>query len=716
MSQYFSVLEDGALAHNLQEQEIEQHYSSNVQRNQLVQKDIRVAKRLQDEEKQRAQMLHEQATRQLEAQDSEYARKIQEEILHAADEERKREERDEEIAKRIQEEEELYVRQRTSCRRIDSREKSSTIRSTNVHQPSRPLFIEEEELVWHSQAHSPSLSPSDSEAEHYEHRRSFSREYSDNAEQRRQPVRELPLRRRSGQSRNSCTSQSSAPGNLQGGWSDVVRLIKNDLSEQGYLSYSSEDEIFEPVYELERIFSRRQQCGKRGTRLSHHSSMREANGRKWQGDRVNQMDRYRHSEYKDSRCVRSESRLVRDYSDYKSGDGQRRVRFLDDQNRDSFYIDSRTSFDQRPSENRNLRSYNVRPYHSNVHIDRILTGKLNEAHRQEAYGMRNCLSQEIKEEDHGRFRERGSWEGGSRRGRVEQRPRAHSARVEAGSRRYHGELGRRCIGSDRWPGHQEDRSSSEGEDVERERERRRLETQVPRQPQRSLSASFTGRSAGAGQSVNRPSLDLGELRQVLQDEELARRLQAEEEELLRGDLATATLERSYPEGDFTVAQVAQDEEIAHFIQKQEITSQLQSRELEDCGSVRGNREMSHVCDNREGCDGQMPRERLNSEGLVSPRDECFLENQLSSPVSLAMQQHPFRNVAEELDPTFQRKGSMQAGQSTSDTCLVQTTPQAGSCEEPTFVAPTKRQNDKPGRAKSKEKKENTKSKENCKQQ
>ncbi|XP_053338652.1 coiled-coil domain-containing protein 187 isoform X4 [Clarias gariepinus] len=340
VSQYFSVLEDGALAHNLQEQEIEQHYSSNVQRNQLVQKDIRVAKRLQDEEKQRAQMLHEQATRQLEAQDSEYARRIQEELLHAADEERKREERDEEIAKRIQEEEELYVRQRTSCRRIDSR----------------------------------------------------------------------------------------------------------------------------------------------------------------------------------------------------------------------------------------------------------------------------------------------------------------------------------------------------------------------------------------GQSVNRPSLDLGELRQVLQDEELARRLQAEEEELLRGDLATATLERSYPEGDFTVAQVAQDEEIAHFIQKQEITSQLQSRELEDCGSARGNREMSHVYDNREGCDGQMPRERLNSEGLVSPRDECFLENQLSSPVSLAMQQHPFRNVAEELDPTFQRKGSMQAGQSTSDTCLVQTTPQAGSCEEPTFVAPTKRQNDKPGRAKSKEKKENTKSKENCKQQ
>ncbi|KAF5906725.1 trichohyalin-like isoform X1, partial [Clarias magur] len=658
-SQYFSVLEDGALAHNLQEQEIEQHYSSNVQRNQLVQKDIRVAKRLQDEEKQRAQMLHEQATRQLEAQDSEYARRIQEDLLRAAEEERRREERDEEIAKRIQEEEELYVRQRTSCRRIDSREKSSTISSTNAHQPS---FIEEEELVWHSRAHSPSPSPSDSEAEHYEPRRSFNNEYSDSVEQRHQPVRELPLRRHSGQSRNSCTSKSSATGNLQGGWGDVVRLIKNDLSEQGYLSYSSEDEIFEPVYKLERILRRSQQHGEQGTRLSHHSSMREANSRMWHGDR------YRHSEYKDSICVRSESRLVRHYSksDYKSGDGQRRVRFQDDQNRDRFYINSRTSFEQRPSENRDLRSYNVRPYHSDVQIDRRTSqGKLNGAHRQEAYGVRNCLSQEIREEDHGRFREKGCCEGGSRRGQAEQRPRAHSAREEAESRRDHRELGRRRIGSDRWPGNPEDRSSSEGEDVERERERRRLETRVPRQPQRSLSASFTGRSAGAGQSVNRPSLDLGQLRQVLQDEELARRLQTEEEELLRGDLATTTLERSYPEGDFTVAQVAQDEEIAHFIQNQEITSQLQSRELEDCGSGQGDSEMSHVYDNREGCDGQMQRERLNSEGLISPHDECFPENQPPSPVSFAMQQHPFRNVAEELDPTFQRKGSMQAGQSTS---------------------------------------------------
>ncbi|KAK2825432.1 hypothetical protein Q7C36_019359 [Tachysurus vachellii] len=341
VSQYFSVLEDGALAHNLQEQEIEQFYSSNVQRNQLVQKDIRVAKRLQNEEQHRAQMLREQATRQLEEQDSEYARRIQEEIQHAAEEQRKREEEDEEIAKQIQEEEELYVRQRNSCRRTDAR----------------------------------------------------------------------------------------------------------------------------------------------------------------------------------------------------------------------------------------------------------------------------------------------------------------------------------------------------------------------------------------GERVNRPSLDLGELRQVLQDEELAHRLQAEEEELLRVDLASAApLERSYPKGDFTVAQVAQDEEIARFMQKQEIKAQLRSQELEERVSGRGYREMSHAYDNTEVYDGQMSRERLNSDGLMSPADECSLERQPQSPVTLEVQQHPIRNVAEELDPTFQRKDDVQAVQSISGTGEIQTTPQTWSSEEPAFVAPTKRHNEKAVRAKSKEKKENSKSKENCKQQ
>ncbi|XP_029578865.1 coiled-coil domain-containing protein 50 isoform X1 [Salmo trutta] len=111
----FAVLEDGALAHNLQEQEIEQYYTTNMQKNQLVQNDIRIAKRLQNEERAQHTALLSQASRQLQEEDSEYARMIQEEILRCADEEaQRREQEDEEMAKRIQEEEELRVRQRRS--------------------------------------------------------------------------------------------------------------------------------------------------------------------------------------------------------------------------------------------------------------------------------------------------------------------------------------------------------------------------------------------------------------------------------------------------------------------------------------------------------------------------------------------------------------------------------------------------------------------------
>lgn len=47
---------------------VEQYYTTNIQKNQLVQNDIRVAKRLQDEEEEQlAQQstLHRQASRQL---------------------------------------------------------------------------------------------------------------------------------------------------------------------------------------------------------------------------------------------------------------------------------------------------------------------------------------------------------------------------------------------------------------------------------------------------------------------------------------------------------------------------------------------------------------------------------------------------------------------------------------------------------------------------
>ncbi|XP_043912391.1 coiled-coil domain-containing protein 50-like isoform X4 [Protopterus annectens] len=102
----FAVLEDGALAHCLQEQEIEQYYASNIQKNRLVQKDIRVARKLQDEEAKQGKSTVVEQQKEIAERDSEYARAIQEEIRKQLEESKRREEEDKEIARRLQEEEE----------------------------------------------------------------------------------------------------------------------------------------------------------------------------------------------------------------------------------------------------------------------------------------------------------------------------------------------------------------------------------------------------------------------------------------------------------------------------------------------------------------------------------------------------------------------------------------------------------------------------------
>lgn len=125
-------------------------------------------------------------------------------------------------------------------------------------------------------------------------------------------------------------------------------------------------------------------------------------------------------------------------------------------------------------------------------------------------------------------------------------------------------------------------------------------------------------------------LDLGELNQVLKDEELARKLQEEEEKLLRRNSQPSPCS-SYPEGDFKAAQVAQDEEIARFMQKQEIKSKRRSRELEGPASWREHRAMISHHDRRAARERQVQRERLDSEGLPSPSEDCSPENQPPSP-------------------------------------------------------------------------------------
>lgn len=211
---------------------------------------------------------------------------------------------------------------------------------------------------------------------------------------------------------------------------------------------------------------------------------------------------------------------------------------------------------------------------------------------------------------------------------------------------------------------------------------------------------------------DRTSLELGELQQVLHDEELARKLQEEEERLSSRNPGCSPC-NSYPEGDFKVAQVAQDEEIARYMQKQEIKSKRRSRELEGPVSWREHRAMMTQHDRRtRERDRHVPRERLDSEGLPSPTEDPP-EDQTHSPTSTLPPSSHIRNIAEELDPTFQARRpvpeSLRAAPNDSS-CAPLPAQQSGILEEPTFVPPTKRQAEKSVRPKSKDKREN------CKQQ
>uniref|UniRef100_A0A8C3CJF1 Coiled-coil domain containing 50 n=1 Tax=Cairina moschata TaxID=8855 RepID=A0A8C3CJF1_CAIMO len=101
----FAVLEDHTLAHNLQEQEIEHHLATNIQRNRLVQHDLQVARQLQEEEDLKARAQIQKRQKDLERQDSEIAQEIQVKLVFEAEQRRRQEEKDEDIARLLQQKE-----------------------------------------------------------------------------------------------------------------------------------------------------------------------------------------------------------------------------------------------------------------------------------------------------------------------------------------------------------------------------------------------------------------------------------------------------------------------------------------------------------------------------------------------------------------------------------------------------------------------------------
>lgn len=108
----FAVLEDHCLAYNLQEQEIESHLASNVNKSRLVQKDLQVAKKLQEEEDERAKGQTQKHHVEIERQDNEIAQEIQDQLVRQAEQQRQQEEKDAAIARKLQEKEMKEERRR----------------------------------------------------------------------------------------------------------------------------------------------------------------------------------------------------------------------------------------------------------------------------------------------------------------------------------------------------------------------------------------------------------------------------------------------------------------------------------------------------------------------------------------------------------------------------------------------------------------------------
>ncbi|KAJ8270228.1 hypothetical protein GJAV_G00111870 [Gymnothorax javanicus] len=98
----FAVLEDHSLAYTLQEQEIESHLANNIHKSRLIQTDLKVAKRIQQEEDAQAKALAEKQQRIIEQSDTEIAQVFQDHLVRQAKQQRQQEEKDAEMARKLQ--------------------------------------------------------------------------------------------------------------------------------------------------------------------------------------------------------------------------------------------------------------------------------------------------------------------------------------------------------------------------------------------------------------------------------------------------------------------------------------------------------------------------------------------------------------------------------------------------------------------------------------
>ncbi|XP_069040061.1 keratin, type I cytoskeletal 9-like isoform X2 [Lepisosteus oculatus] len=808
--QCFAVLEDGALAHNLQEQEIEQYYSSNVQKNQLVQRDIRIARRLQDEEEQQARL--QEGTRHIEEQDSEYARVIQEEIQRRAEEARRREEEDEEIAKRLQEEEELEIRRRrldSSCQSHDNGLSTIGASSSPPAQPARDCRGEGEGELFQPPASrgGSSAPPAKPEGEAEEHR-------GPRSESEHSVCRSRLVPRASRAQAGTLGLAANRLGDSGTSWDgpeDEDPLLASAAPRSAQSRRPEKPLSAAVALHHARAGLAMGGGGQHGDFLGFGASTGEGGPRAWGqgGGAPARRSRSFHGDFRRAEggesCDRPSGLRIRiRVNRWREGGGEaaqvRHVHFKDDGGRHHSYHggDSRHSGaggvaiklryvkggrggssksyhgDETKGNGSRLRGDFLerdaaarRSYRGDRRDGRSSQGE----YAAEESGRLQCGDFIPRGSCHGEFRDgrrsigvsRGDYreeEDGHRRiGSFHGDRRAPGDRVRrdgdysdvGSSDEYDGETfhagghgGTRHRGGGGGPGsaggggggpggagggrgarRRASRRGGGAEDSSSEEGGGRSQQDLARR-RCGWSASAGGRRSGADLCQEVAALELGALEQVLQDEELARRLQDEEELLLRvSPPASPGLQNPDPAEDFIAAQVAQDEEIAHFMQQQEMKTQRRSRDLEGQGSLRReHRDPGDPPERRRGRERkvsvtQAQRELLDGEGTQPPGEDWSPERRASPPqlrsTASSPQQQPVRNIAEELDPTFRARCQEGAAEGLAP-APAEPLQHRGPCDhpqdssEPAFVSPTRRHSDKATRTKTKDKKES------CKQQ
>lgn len=293
-----------------------------------------------------------------------------------------------------------------------------------------------------------------------------------------------PSRTHLEQDDRSMTSQSSSSrsSHLSGGWGDVIKLIKNDMSEQGYLSHSSEDDLFEPVYKLEKILRQKQQVS--GKRLSRHSSVREDHSRTWQGDGRGHREsfRERHVHFPDERrynrgdsCRTSENGFSDTRVRVQCSTGMLRddpTNLRETQSLQTPAQVFRRNISMRRSYHGNIRRTSVREGSRTCSVDDSNLARARPSNNAPSLHPRAPQVMEVEVED--RLRDSGRWE----------MVRARNTRQRASSlvedeRRIDGDHRRgdsrvRRSQSERWQTFEEERSSTE-EEMESRREERQMQ-------------------------------------------------------------------------------------------------------------------------------------------------------------------------------------------------------------------------------------------------